>query len=130
MVLDTSAIIAAIAGEPDASRYQAAIQAEESLAMTSVNALETRIVLLSRFSEESLRAFDRLLIDHMIEVVPFTAELAEAAFDAYRRFGKGHGHRAQLNICDCASYALARVRNDTLLFKGDDFARTDIRPAL
>jgi ribonuclease VapC len=129
MVLDTSAIIAAIADEPDSSRYQSAIQNETNLAMTSVNALETRIVLSSRFSEETLRAFDRLLIDHTIEVVPFTAELADAAFDAYRRFGKGQGHKAQLNICDCASYALALLRNDTLLFKGDDFARTDIRSA-
>jgi ribonuclease VapC len=65
-----------------------------------------------------------------IAVVPFDEPMAEAAFDAFKRYGKGQGHRAQLNIIDCAAYALAKTRDLPLLFKGNDFASTDIRPAL
>ena len=65
-----------------------------------------------------------------LAVVPLDAELAHAAFEAFRRFGKWQGHPAQLNIVDCAVYALAKSRDDTLLFKGDDFTRTDIAPAI
>jgi ribonuclease VapC len=63
-------------------------------------------------------------------VVPFDDEMARGAFDAFRRFGKGGGHPAQLNIIDCAVYALAQARSQPLLFKGEDFARTDILSAM
>ena len=63
-------------------------------------------------------------------MVPLDAEMARAAFDAFRRFGKGQGHPAQLNIIDCAVYALAKARSQPLLFKGDDFVRTDVAPVL
>lgn len=63
-------------------------------------------------------------------MVPFDDQMASAALDAFRRFGKGQGHQAQLNIIDCAVYALAKLRSQPLLFKGDDFARTDIVSAL
>jgi uncharacterized protein with PIN domain len=92
---DTSAIITAIAVEPDGVRYRTAIQSAISLA-----------------------------------VVPLDAELAHAAFDAFRRYGKGQGRPAQLNIVDCVVYAQAKRRDDPLLFKGDDFTRTDIAPAI
>lgn len=61
--------------------------------------------------------------------MPFDAELAAIAFDAFRRYGKGQGHPAQLNIIDCAAYALAKVRGEPLLFKGNDFEKTDISAA-
>lgn len=64
-----------------------------------------------------------------IEIVPFDVQMAQAAFAAFRRYGKGQGHPAQLNILDCAAYALAKIRDEPLLFKGHDFERTDIQPA-
>jgi ribonuclease VapC len=65
-----------------------------------------------------------------ITIAPFDSTTAEAAFDAFKRYGKGRGHKAQLNIIDCAAYALAKTRNLPLLYKGNDFAATDIEPAL
>jgi uncharacterized protein with PIN domain len=73
---------------------------------------------------------DELLEHSGISVIPFDAAMADAAFDAFRRFGKGQGHPAQLNIVDCAAYALAKLRGEALLFKGTDFDKTDIQSAL
>jgi ribonuclease VapC len=130
MVLDTSAIIAAIANEQDGSRFRAAMLDAESLSMSSVAVLETRIVLSARLGSAAVDMFDELIEKSGIVVVPFDDEMARAAFAAFRQFGKGQGHPAQLNIVDCAVYALARMRSEPLLFKGDDFARTDISSAL
>ena len=76
------------------------------------------------------RTLDDLIDNFKIVVEPFTAEQAQIARQAYRDYGKGSGHRAQLNFGDCFSYALARVKREPLLFKGDDFVHTDVRPAL
>ncbi|MGH6843533.1 MAG: PIN domain-containing protein [Methylocella sp.] len=65
-----------------------------------------------------------------IAIVPLDAQMAQLAFDAFRRYGKGQGHPAQLNIVDCAVYALARFRGESLLFKGSDFEKTDIQAAV
>ena len=86
MILDSSAIIATIANEHDSSRYRAAMRGAENLAV-----LETRIVLLIRFGMEAVALFDELLEKAGIDVVPFDAEMSKAAFDAFRRFGKGRG---------------------------------------
>ena len=130
MVLDTSAIVAAISGEPDGSRFQSAMLRETSLVISAVTVLETRIVLVSRHGAEAVREFDGMIDRSGIGVVAFDAEMAAAAFDAFQRYGKGQGHPAQLNIIDCAAYALAKTRGEPLLFKGDDFRRTDVAPAL
>ena len=130
MVLDTSAVVAAISGEPDGARFQEAMLGATSLTISSVTVLETRIVLLSRQGDEAVREFDETLENAGIVVVPFGAEMADAAFDAFRRYGKGQGHPAQLNIIDCAAYAVAKIRGEPLLFKGSDFDKTDIQPAL
>jgi ribonuclease VapC len=74
--------------------------------------------------------FERLLEDAGIVVVPFDDVMARIAFDAFRRYGKGQGHPAQLNIVDCAVYALAKTRSQPMLFRGVDFDRTDIQSAL
>lgn len=129
MILDTSAIIAAVANEPDGLRFREAILDADPLAMSSIIVLESRIVLQSRFGAEAVREFDDLLESLSIAVVPFDTDQAQMAFDAFRRYGKGQGHPAQLNIVDCAVYALVKARNEPLLFKGDDFARTDIQSA-
>jgi ribonuclease VapC len=130
MVLDTSAIIAAITNEEDSSRFRAAMLDAESLLISSVAVLETRIVLFARLGQDAVGLFDDLLDKAGIVVAPFDDEMARAAFDAFRRFGKGQGHQAQLNIVDCAVYALAKARSQPLLFKGGDFDRTDIHSAL
>lgn len=106
MVLDTSAIIATITNEQDSPRFQAAILDAESLLMSSVAVLETRIVLFARLGLDAVDLFAELLEKAGIVVVPFDDEMARAAFDAFRRYGKGQGHPAQLNIVDCAIYAL------------------------
>jgi ribonuclease VapC len=130
MVLDTSAIIATITDEPDSSRYRAAMLGAESLLISSIAVLETKIVLFARLGPDAVGVFDELLEKAGIIVVPLDDEMARAAFDAFRRFGKGQGHPAQLNIVDCVVYALAKSRSQPLLFKGDDFARTDMLSAL
>ena len=83
-----------------------------------------------RLGLDAVGLFYELLENVGIVVVPFDEEMAEAAFDAFRRFGKGQGHPAQLNIVDCAVYPLAKARSLPLLFKGGDFDRTDVDPAL
>jgi len=98
--------------------------------MSSVAVLETRMVLLARLGMDAVRLFEELLETSGIVVVPFDGEIAQAAFDAFRRFGKGRGHPAQLNIVDCAVYALVKARSQPLLFKGGDFERTDVQSAL
>lgn len=130
MALDTPAVIAAIANEPESARYQTAMLSSEELLISSVAVLEAKIVLFARLGPTAVDLFDELLEKAGIAIVPFDDEMAKVAFDAFRRFGKGQGHPAQLNIVDCAVYALAKVRSEPLLFKGDDFARTDISSAL
>jgi ribonuclease VapC len=129
-VVDTSAIIATIADEDDCDRFRQVMREAESLEISSVTVLETRIVLFSRLGIAAVDLFNEFLEKSGIQVVAFDGEMASAAFEAFRRFGKGQGHPAQLNIVDCAAYALAMVRSQPLLLKGDDFAHTDIRPAL
>jgi ribonuclease VapC len=130
MVLDTSAIIAAVTNEPDGSRYRAAMLGADSLLISAVAVLETKIVLFARLGPEAVDLFDELLEKAGIVVVPFDDETAKTAFEAFRRFGKGQGHPAQLNIIDCAVYVLAKDRSQPLLFKGDDFPHTDILSVL
>lgn len=130
MVIDTSAIFAAIAGEADSRAYRAAIASAPSPVISAVTLLETRIVLFARSGPSAIETLDELIDRAAIAVVPFDGPLAETAFEAFKRYGKGQGHKAQLNIIDCAAYALAKSRNLSLLFKGGDFAATDIASAL
>jgi ribonuclease VapC len=97
--------------------------------MSAVSLLETRIVLFSRLGSNAITTFDELIARAGIVVEPVDEWLASAAFDAFRKYGKGQGNPAQLNIVDCVVYALARSRNLPLLFKGRDFSHTDIRSA-
>jgi ribonuclease VapC len=93
MVLDTSAIIATLTNEPDSSRFRAAMLAAETLLISSVTVLETRIVLFARLGPDATSLFDELLENAGIVVVPFDDEMATAAFDAFRRYGRGRGIR-------------------------------------
>ncbi len=127
IVIETSAVVACLTDEPEAAEFTRRIALARRRLMSSVNLLEARLVLV--FSKGiPAEIVDDFLANERIEVVPFDEPLSELAFDAYRRYGKGR-HPAKLNIGDCAAYALAKSRGWPLLYKGEDFAQTDIERA-
>ena len=129
MIVDTSALIAILRGEPEAERFARVIALAGSPAMSAASYLEASIVIDRPESTMAQRLLDDLIDTLRIEIVPFTRVHAQIARQAYRQFGKGSGHAAQLNFGDCISYALAADRLAPLLFKGADFAETDLPPA-
>ncbi len=133
LVLDSSALVAMMEGEPEAEALMAALLAADACAISAVTAFETRVVMLRRRGPAGLRMAERFIARTGASVVPFDAAMAEAAGEAYARFGKGIDPRARLNLGDCASYALAKALDAPLLFKGGDFGETDVavlgRPA-
>lgn len=124
LVVDTSVAIAILSRESDGETLLTRLVAASGRCMSSVNALETRIVLEMGKRIDPQR-FDELLTRWAIDIIPFDETLSSRAFDAYRRFGKGR-HPAGLNMGDCAAYALATARGWPLMFKGEDFALTDV----
>ena len=128
MIIDTSAVLAILFGEPDAERYEDAIAAAWPRRMSVVALLEAAMVVESRGGAAAGQELDVLLEKAAVELVPVTPEHANAARRAWRRFGKGN-HPAALNFGDCFAYALAETTGEPLLFKGEDFARTDIEAA-
>lgn len=129
MILDTSAIISMLWGEADAGRMEEAVAAARDLAMAAPSLLEAATVAEGRFGPAMGEKLDALLARLAPEIVPFTAEHAALAREGWRRYGKGR-HPAGLNMGDCFAYALAKARHQPLLFKGDDFARTDVKAAI
>lgn len=129
MVIDTSAVIAILFDEPDQRRYVEAIEGAEIRLVSAVTRVELAFVIEGRKREAGRERLERFFRLTGAEIVAVTPQQAEIAIDAFRRFGRGR-HRARLNIGDCFSYALAAAADHPLLFKGDDFAHTDIRPAL
>jgi len=129
--VDTSALIAILAGEPEASEFAAKIQAEPERVCGAHVILEAsmRLATLSGLTPTAVETdVMRTLRAASIAVVPIDEEVAHVAVAAFERYGKGRG-RARLNFGDCLSYACAKVFGAQLLFKGDDFARTDIARA-
>ena len=129
LVLDSSALVAIIEGEPEAEAFVTIIEAADALLIAAPTVFETMIVMVRRHGPGGIGIVQRLVAQAGADVVPFDARMAEAAGAAYARFGKGIEPRARLNLGDCVSYALARTFDAPLLFKGDDFAATDIRAA-
>ena len=129
MVIDSSAMIAVLLNEEDASRLAQAIEDDSLRLLSAANLLETSIVIESRKGEAGGRELDLLLYRAAIEIVPVDHDQAEIARIAWRRFGKGR-HPAGLNYGDCFAYALAHATGEPLLFKGDDFVHTDVMPVL
>jgi ribonuclease VapC len=127
MVVDSSAVVVILLGEPDARTLAEAIQGSDSRVLSAVSLVEVSMVALSRRGTTLAEIEDRLA-RWGIEIVPVSLAQARLAVAAFARFGKGR-HAAALNFGDCFSYALARERGEPLLFKGDDFARTDIAAA-
>ncbi|MFL5280520.1 MAG: type II toxin-antitoxin system VapC family toxin [Rhodopila sp.] len=130
LVIDTSAIIAILRDEPKRHRFVDAILAAESRLMSAVSLQEAGIVIAGRSGNDTtLKPLEALLSLLDIMVVAHDSGLARLAWQAFLRFGKGR-HPARLNFADCAVYALAKSNNLPLLFKGEDFAATDIVAAI
>lgn len=129
MVIDTSALIAILFGEPDANLFAEALDSAPVRLMSAVTRVELSFVVEGRKGPAGRADLELLLRDADFDIVSVTPQQADIAIDAFRRFGRSR-HRAGLNIGDCFSYALAVASNHPLLFKGDDFAHTDLRSAL
>ena len=129
MVVDTSALVAVMGDEPERRRFNRLIEAAAVTYVSAASLLETRIVLFARSGDSAVLALDAFLLKSGMTVMEVSPRVADFAFDAYRRYGKGTGHGAALNYGDCFSYALARHLAVPLLFKGDDFSQTDVQSA-
>jgi ribonuclease VapC len=125
MVVDSSALLAILLGEPDRDIYLEAIRTAPRARVGAPTLVETAVALGKRLGFGKAHLVDRLAEALGLEVVPFTAEHYQEAVRAYARYGKGQ-HPAGLNLGDCLSYALAKVEGEPLLYKGEDFDRTDL----
>jgi ribonuclease VapC len=130
VIIDSSAVLAILFGEDDAPDFARAIETAEARRMSAGNWLETAIRVDMGGSQIASNAFDDFVRTSDLTVEPVTATQVPLARQAYRAYGKGTGHPAQLNFGDCFAYALAKETGEPLLFKGDDFATTDVKVAL
>lgn len=130
MIVDTSALLAILRNEPEAAACAEAIEQAPVRRISAGNFLEAAIVIDASGDPVASRRLDELLEVANIVIEPVTAEQARHGREAYRDFGRGRGHPAQLNFGDCFAYALAKATGEPLLFKGADFRQTDVRPAL
>lgn len=126
MIVDASAIVAILRGEPEAPLYARLIRSAEIARLSTASYVEISIVLDRLPDPIASGTLDPFLESVGIRLEPFTASQARVARVAYQRFGRGSGHPARLNMGDCFAYALARELREPLLFKGRDFALTDI----
>ncbi len=124
MVIDSSALLAILFKEPERLEFIEAIASDPVRLLSVVNALEAALVVETRKGEAGGRELDLLLHRSKIEGVAFQPEHAEAARAAWRKYGKGR-HPAGLNLGDCCAYALSKISGEPLLFKGEDFKKTD-----
>ena len=129
MIIDSSALIAILRDEPDAARYTQAIAAAAVRRLSAANFFEAAIVVDGSRDPIASRRLDDLVRVADIAIEPVTEGQVRIAREAYRDFGKGNGHPAQLNFGDCFAYALAKVSGEALLYKGNDFSHTDVAPA-
>ncbi len=129
MVVDTSALIAILLGEPKTESFVRALADDPKKIISAFNALESAIVIEAKKGEAGSRELDLLLHRARIEIIALNGDQVEIALTAWRNYGKGN-HPAGLNIGDCCAYALAKYSGEPLLFKGKDFSQTDIRPVI
>ena len=129
MIVDTSAVIAILRAEPEAEVCAQAIESDPVRRISAANFVEAAVVIDASRDPVASRRFDDLIKEAQILIEPVTEVQARIAREAYRDFGRGSGHPARLNFGDCFAYALAKVTREPLLFKGSDFAHTDIVPA-
>jgi len=130
MIVDSSALLAILRAEAEAQACASALAAAPVRRISAANYVETAIVIDGSRDPIASRRLDDLVRDAGLSIQPVSEQQAYIAREAYRDFGKGSGHPAQLNFGDCFAYALAKTTGEPLLFKGRDFARTDVTPAL
>jgi ribonuclease VapC len=129
MVIDTSAIVAILMDELESGTFSQILAADVSLAISVMTFHEASIVMATKKGHpNAARLVDAFIDDLRINVMVATVDDAVLAREAYFRYGRGY-HPARLNLADCFAYALAKVRDEPLLFKGEDFSKTDIVPA-
>ena len=130
MIIDASALIAILRDEPEARTFAKAIAGTNIRRVSAVNYVEAAAVIDASRNPVASRRFDDLFREADLIIEQVTEAQARIAREAYRDFGKGSGHPAGLNFGDCFAYALAKTTGEPILFKGDDFSRTDLSPAL
>jgi len=128
MIIDTSALVAVLDQEPEAERIVRTLASASERVLSAANLVEVGIVMQARRGDDGARDLDLLLAKLRVDVAEVTASQAEIARKAFRRFGRGR-HAANLNFGDCFAYALAKETSAPLLFKGNDFGRTDVKVA-
>jgi ribonuclease VapC len=126
MIVDSSALFAIISREDEHESFVDALLAADDLAISAATLLEVRIVAQRSGMQNAENQLLALIEDHAIQIIPFSENQQKIAADAHRKYGRGSGHPARLNFGDCFAYALAKERGEPLLFKGKDFAETDI----
>lgn len=130
MILDASAIIAILRNEPEALDFLHAMAEARICRVSAVSYVETAAVVDGSRDPIASRRFDDLFREGEFVIEPVTEAQARIAREAYRDFGKGSGHPAKLNLGNCFSYALAKAKGESILFKGEDFSHTDLSPAI
>jgi ribonuclease VapC len=130
IAVDTSALIAIVLNEPERKRLLDCIAPCEQALISSASLLEARLVIYGKQGHAGYLLLEQLLNKRVFKVVAQSKEEIDTAYEAFLLYGKGHGNKAQLNFGDLFSYALAKTRGIPLLYKGDDFANTDIRSAV
>jgi len=130
MIVDSSAVVAILRFEPERVPFASMLDEAPELRMSAATYLELSIVIDSRKDPVVSQEIDELIERFKIKIEPVTEAQAKIARQAYRDFGKGSGHPANLNFGDCFSYALARDKREPILFKGEDFGFTDLRAAV
>lgn len=128
MIIDTSALIAVLDQEPEAQRIVRTLASAPERILSAANLVEAGIVMQARRGDDGARDLDLLLAKLRVDIAAVTADQADIARKAFRRYGRGR-HAANLNFGDCFAYALAKITSAPLLFKGNDFGQTDVMVA-
>jgi ribonuclease VapC len=128
MIVDTSALVAVLDQESEAQRIVRTLASAPERILSAANLVEVGIVMQARRGDDGARALDLLLAKLRVDIAAVTANQADIARKAFRRYGRGR-HAANLNFGDCFAYALAKDTSAPLLFKGDDFGLTDVMVA-
>ena len=128
MIIDTSALVAILDQEPEAERIVRILASAPERTLSAANLVEAGIVMQARHGDDGARDLDLLLAKLRVDIAAVTASQADIARKAFRRYGRAR-HPANLNFGDCFAYALAKDKSAPLLFKGDDFGRTDVMVA-
>ena len=129
MVIDSSALLAIVLGEPEAADFLRIIKSSPIRRVSAASFVETGMVLRRDRSGQRQQLFEELIVALRLSIAAVTEQQARAALAAFGSYGKGRGHAASLNFGDCFAYALAKVSGEPLLFKGTDFSRTDVQAA-